>query len=95
HPGARLHGADFVAQAATLGAVAVLTDPTGAERAAVTGPLVAVSVLEQSLAEPARQAALAAFDLRDAADHSDLACRREVAIAATDEPVTAAARVMS
>nr|WP_202485188.1 UDP-N-acetylmuramoyl-L-alanyl-D-glutamate--2,6-diaminopimelate ligase [Streptomyces sp. SID4985] len=36
-PGARLHGADFVTQAASLGAVAVLTDPTGAERAAATG----------------------------------------------------------
>ncbi|MEW2634644.1 UDP-N-acetylmuramoyl-L-alanyl-D-glutamate--2,6-diaminopimelate ligase [Streptomyces sp. NPDC048389] len=36
-PGARLHGADFVDQAADLGAAAVLTDPTGAERAAATG----------------------------------------------------------
>ncbi|WP_236240980.1 UDP-N-acetylmuramoyl-L-alanyl-D-glutamate--2,6-diaminopimelate ligase [Streptomyces sp. CC228A] len=36
-PGARLHGADFAAQAAGLGAVAVLTDPTGADRAAATG----------------------------------------------------------
>ncbi|GAB2955247.1 UDP-N-acetylmuramoyl-L-alanyl-D-glutamate--2,6-diaminopimelate ligase [Streptomyces heilongjiangensis] len=36
-PGARLHGADFVNQAAGLGAAAVLTDPTGAERAAATG----------------------------------------------------------
>ena len=36
-PGARLHGADFVTQAAGLGATAVLTDPTGAERAAATG----------------------------------------------------------
>ncbi|MEW2132800.1 UDP-N-acetylmuramoyl-L-alanyl-D-glutamate--2,6-diaminopimelate ligase [Streptomyces sp. NPDC005435] len=36
-PGARLHGADFVTQAASLGAVAVLTDPTGAERAEATG----------------------------------------------------------
>lgn len=36
-PGARLHGADFVAQAAGLGAAAVLTDPAGAERAAATG----------------------------------------------------------
>ncbi|MEU8823804.1 UDP-N-acetylmuramoyl-L-alanyl-D-glutamate--2,6-diaminopimelate ligase [Streptomyces sp. NPDC048636] len=35
--GARLHGADFAAQAADLGAVAVLTDPAGAERAAATG----------------------------------------------------------
>lgn len=30
-PGARAHGADFVAQAAGLGAAAILTDPTGAE----------------------------------------------------------------
>ncbi|MFB7333769.1 protein kilB [Streptomyces adustus] len=66
-----------------------------ATRSAVTGPLVAVSVLEQSLAEPARQAALAAFGLRDAADHSDLASRREAAITATDELVAAAARAMS
>ncbi|MCB5910460.1 UDP-N-acetylmuramoyl-L-alanyl-D-glutamate--2,6-diaminopimelate ligase [Streptomyces pinistramenti] len=36
-PGARLHGADFVAQAADLGAAAVLTDPSGEERAAATG----------------------------------------------------------
>ncbi|MFD3535952.1 UDP-N-acetylmuramoyl-L-alanyl-D-glutamate--2,6-diaminopimelate ligase [Streptomyces sp. NPDC058664] len=35
-PGARLHGADFVAQAAGLGAAAILTDPAGAERAAAT-----------------------------------------------------------
>ncbi|MFH8569650.1 UDP-N-acetylmuramoyl-L-alanyl-D-glutamate--2,6-diaminopimelate ligase [Streptomyces sp. NPDC017993] len=36
-PGARLHGADFVAQAADLGAAAILTDPSGADRAAETG----------------------------------------------------------
>lgn len=36
-PGARLHGADFVAQAQSLGAVAVLTDPSGTERAEATG----------------------------------------------------------
>ena len=36
-PGARFHGADFAVQAARLGAVAVLTDPSGAERAAATG----------------------------------------------------------
>ncbi|MFJ6844765.1 UDP-N-acetylmuramoyl-L-alanyl-D-glutamate--2,6-diaminopimelate ligase [Streptomyces griseoluteus] len=35
--GARLHGADFAVQAAGLGAVAVLTDPAGADRAAATG----------------------------------------------------------
>nr|WP_239074573.1 UDP-N-acetylmuramoyl-L-alanyl-D-glutamate--2,6-diaminopimelate ligase [Streptomyces sp. SID10853] len=36
-PGARLHGADFVEQAAGLGATAVLTDPKGTERAEATG----------------------------------------------------------
>ncbi|MFD7070258.1 UDP-N-acetylmuramoyl-L-alanyl-D-glutamate--2,6-diaminopimelate ligase [Streptomyces sp. NPDC059913] len=36
-PGAHLHGADFAAQAAGLGATAVLTDPAGADRAAATG----------------------------------------------------------
>lgn len=42
-PGARFHGADFAAQAAGLGAAAVLTDPAGAERAAATGlPVLAV-----------------------------------------------------
>ncbi|MFI2639672.1 UDP-N-acetylmuramoyl-L-alanyl-D-glutamate--2,6-diaminopimelate ligase [Streptomyces sp. NPDC018610] len=43
-PGARAHGADFVTQAASLGAAAVLTDPAGAERAAATGlPVLAVA----------------------------------------------------
>ncbi|MEU5833542.1 UDP-N-acetylmuramoyl-L-alanyl-D-glutamate--2,6-diaminopimelate ligase [Streptomyces diacarni] len=36
-PGARLHGADFVEQARSLGAVAVLTDPGGTARAEATG----------------------------------------------------------
>ncbi|MFI0985244.1 UDP-N-acetylmuramoyl-L-alanyl-D-glutamate--2,6-diaminopimelate ligase [Streptomyces exfoliatus] len=35
--GAHMHGADFAAQAAGLGAAAILTDPAGAERAAATG----------------------------------------------------------
>ncbi|GAB2930169.1 UDP-N-acetylmuramoyl-L-alanyl-D-glutamate--2,6-diaminopimelate ligase [Streptomyces mayteni] len=35
--GARFHGADFVAQAASNGALAVLTDPSGTQRAAATG----------------------------------------------------------
>ncbi len=43
-PGARFHGADFATQAASLGAVAVLTDPGGTERAAATGlPVLTVS----------------------------------------------------
>ncbi len=36
-PGFRTHGAEFVAGAATAGAVAVLTDPAGAGRATATG----------------------------------------------------------
>jgi UDP-N-acetylmuramoyl-L-alanyl-D-glutamate--2,6-diaminopimelate ligase len=36
-PGFRTHGAEFVATAAAAGAVAVLTDPTGADRATATG----------------------------------------------------------
>ncbi len=35
--GARFHGADFATQAASLGAVAVLTDSSGVERATATG----------------------------------------------------------
>ncbi|MGW6062133.1 UDP-N-acetylmuramoyl-L-alanyl-D-glutamate--2,6-diaminopimelate ligase [Streptomyces sp. NPDC055189] len=51
-PGARLHGADFVAQAADLGAAAILTDPTGAERAAVTGlPVLVVADPRGSMGE--------------------------------------------
>ncbi|MEE1928756.1 UDP-N-acetylmuramoyl-L-alanyl-D-glutamate--2,6-diaminopimelate ligase [Streptomyces sp. TRM 70351] len=36
-PGARFHGADFAAQAASRGAVAALCDPAGAERCAAAG----------------------------------------------------------
>lgn len=51
-PGARLHGADFVTQAAGLGAAAVLTDPTGAERAAATGlPVLVVDDPRGSMGE--------------------------------------------
>ncbi len=51
-PGARAHGADFVAQAADLGAAAVLTDPTGAERAAATGlPVLVVDDPRGSMGE--------------------------------------------
>ncbi|MFD6230623.1 UDP-N-acetylmuramoyl-L-alanyl-D-glutamate--2,6-diaminopimelate ligase [Streptomyces sp. NPDC060232] len=43
-PGARTHGAEFAAQAAGLGAAAVLTDPSGVERAAATGlPVLSVA----------------------------------------------------
>lgn len=51
-PGARLHGADFVNQAAGLGAAAVLTDPTGAERAAASGlPVLVVDDPRGSMGE--------------------------------------------
>lgn len=46
-------------------------------------------------AQPARQAALAAFNLRNATNHSALASLRETAIAATDELVAAAGRAMA
>jgi UDP-N-acetylmuramoyl-L-alanyl-D-glutamate--2,6-diaminopimelate ligase len=36
-PGSRRHGAEFIAAAAEAGAVAVLTDPAGADRAAAAG----------------------------------------------------------
>ena len=36
-PGARVHGADFVGQARSAGAAAILTDPTGLERARAGG----------------------------------------------------------
>ena len=41
-PGARAHGIDFAADAVAAGAVAVLTDPAGAEAAAVDVPLLVV-----------------------------------------------------
>ncbi|MBW1600461.1 UDP-N-acetylmuramoyl-L-alanyl-D-glutamate--2,6-diaminopimelate ligase [Streptomyces sp. JJ38] len=41
-PGARFHGADFVAQAVSRGAVAALTDPAGAQRCADAGLAVLV-----------------------------------------------------
>ncbi|MGK5499878.1 UDP-N-acetylmuramoyl-L-alanyl-D-glutamate--2,6-diaminopimelate ligase, partial [Streptomyces sp. URMC 125] len=51
-PGARFHGADFAAQAARLGAVAVLTDPTGTERSATTGlPVLTVPDPRERLGE--------------------------------------------
>ncbi|WP_443072414.1 UDP-N-acetylmuramoyl-L-alanyl-D-glutamate--2,6-diaminopimelate ligase [Streptomyces sp. RPT161] len=54
-PGARFHGADFAAQAAERGAVAILTDPEGERRAAATG--LPVLVVDQPRA---RMGALAA-----------------------------------
>src|SRR6478609_6453551 len=41
-PGARAHGIDFVDSATSSGAIAVLTDPAGAERAGVDVPLLVV-----------------------------------------------------
>ena len=45
-PGARAHGADFVAAAAAAGASAVLTDPAGRERAVQAGGGLAVLVAD-------------------------------------------------
>jgi len=53
-PGSRVHGAEFATQAAAAGAVAILTDPTGAERAAATGlPTLVVDDPRQDLGEVA------------------------------------------
>jgi UDP-N-acetylmuramoyl-L-alanyl-D-glutamate--2,6-diaminopimelate ligase len=53
-PGTRAHGADFVVQAAAAGAVAVLTDPAGAERAAAAGlPMLVVPRPRERLGEVA------------------------------------------
>ena len=53
-PGAVTHGAEYAATAHQSGAVAVLTDPTGAERAAATGlpVLVADQPLSFALVKP-------------------------------------------
>ena len=48
-PGAVTHGAEFVAKAQQSGAVAVLTDPTGAERAAATGLPVLVAAMPRDV----------------------------------------------
>lgn len=60
-PGVKVHGADFVADALTMGAVAVLTDPEGAARAgaALAGaPEVALVVAEDPRGALAGAAAL-------------------------------------
>lgn len=50
--GAKLHGANFTADAKTAGAVAILTDPEGAEIAAQSGlPIVVVDSPRSALAE--------------------------------------------
>ncbi|GAB1334391.1 hypothetical protein ACE1SV_09810 [Streptomyces sp. E-15] len=95
HRRALWHREDLALNGAGEEVVAAARAVSHATRSAVTAPLVAVSVLEPALAEPARRAALAAFGLRDAADRTALAARREAAIAATDELVAAAGRVMA
>ncbi|MHC5903635.1 protein kilB [Streptomyces sp. S6] len=66
-----------------------------ATRSALTAPLVSVSVLEPTLAPLAREAALAAVDLRNAPDLEALSARRETAIERTNELVAAAGRVLA
>lgn len=50
-PGARFHGADFAAQAVDRGAVAVLTDPEGAERITSAGVRTSLLVVRHPRAE--------------------------------------------
>ncbi|MFI0169279.1 protein kilB [Streptomyces sp. NPDC017082] len=94
HRRALWHREDLVLNGASQEAVAAARAASHATRSAVTAPLVAVSVLEPALAQPAREAALAAFALRGSADHTVLATRREAAIAATDAVVGAAGRIL-
>ncbi|GGT02438.1 protein kilB [Streptomyces cinerochromogenes] len=95
HRRALWHREDLRLNGADAEAVEAARAVTHATRSAVTAPLVTVSVLEPILTEPARRAALAAFALRDAPDHTALAARREAAITATDELVAAAGRAMA
>ncbi|MEU2063961.1 protein kilB [Streptomyces sp. NPDC013455] len=95
HRRAMWHREDLALNGAGREAVEAARAASHATRSAVTAPLVAVSVLEPALAEVARAAAMAAFGLRGATDHAVLAARREAAIAATDELVAAAGRVMA
>ncbi|MFJ7152887.1 protein kilB [Streptomyces sp. NPDC100445] len=95
HRRAMWHREDLRLTGASPEAAAAARAASHATRSAVTAPLVAVSVLEPSLAEPARRAALAAFGIRDATDHTALAAHREAAIAATDALVAAAGRALA
>ncbi|TDC80118.1 protein kilB [Streptomyces hainanensis] len=79
----RLAGADAEALAAARTA-------SHATRSAVTAPLVSVSVLAPPLAGSAREASMATFAVRAAADRDALAALRQSAIAATDRFVAAA-----
>ncbi|MGW1158666.1 protein kilB [Streptomyces sp. NPDC002513] len=95
HRRAMWHREDLRLKGASREALEAARATSHATRSAVTAPLVSVSVLEPSLAEPARRAALAAFGIRDVADHTVLATRREAAITATDDLVAAAGRAMA
>ncbi|MFG2881885.1 protein kilB [Streptomyces sp. NPDC048297] len=95
HRRAMWHREDLRLKGASQEAVDAARAMSHVTRSAVTAPLVSVSVLEPSLAEVARKAALAAFDIRDADDLTVLAARREAAIVATDDLVDAAGRAMA
>ncbi|WKX73836.1 protein kilB [Streptomyces sp. XD-27] len=95
HRRAMWHREDLRLNGASQEALQAARAASHVTRSAVTAPLVSVSVLEPSLAEPARKAALAALEIRDVADRTVLAARREAAIAATDDLVAAAGRVMA
>lgn len=65
-PGVRAHGADFAAEAADRGAVAILTDAAGADRAAAAAPALPVLVVDDARSV---LGAIAAW-IHDTADHS-------------------------
>lgn len=64
-------------------------------RSAITAPLLRVQILLPAAADPARQAAQAVYDLRDAADGDALTTARENAIRKADDFVTAAGAALA
>lgn len=64
-------------------------------RAAITGPLTTIMILAPGLADAARRAAQASYDLRNAPDRDTLAQLRRAALASSDELIAASARLMA
>jgi hypothetical protein len=75
---------------ADAAAVAAAREASHVTRSALTAPLTRVRVLVPSLSGPAREAAQAAYNLRNAPDSGELAQLRETAVAARESFVESA-----
>ncbi|NEC20483.1 protein kilB [Streptomyces parvus] len=64
-------------------------------RSAITAPLLRVQILLPAVADPARQAAQAVYNLRDAADGPTLTAARDNAIRKADDFVAAAGAALT